>query len=484
MKSLNIFRLMMAAGCLAVAGCEQPMARPPVSLAEYQRLSPPNAYPLQTIVMHNMVRVLDNDLPTPQRLESFRLVAQIGDEDASARKQLAAVLSQPNVPPELYQAVLTYLLRKDHPDMAAIVVQALPNLGQQESVRESLLEWLSRHPQPAVMSEIVKLWATEPVQSPTEHRYRQVIERISGKAWADALLDSINTSEFFARGSALEILIRRVPATQLRQMILQTPPRSDAMFALQTFLARMDYMPANAQEFLAEVYLYMMRRDAVNDVAELWRRWHTDYDYRFNIRDFHLMSQLARDPVRSEMRRGQLALDISNALAAHSHVRHKAAGGELYPDNFNAQVDNLSIIDLWNIYLLNEMLNRPRVQAALRIKADRSGGNYANWGGLVFYENRQADAKLYPPQSDHPTEYIVSRRLIADSRDSLCRFQSHFEQAENSLRAGPDADELRDARQGGHYGLILTSVGNDAFCGHYYNPRGIVVSLGKYPFRN
>jgi hypothetical protein len=143
--------------------------------------------------------------------------------------------------------------------------------------------------------------------------------------------------------------------------------------------------------------------------------------------------------------------------------------------------------DLWNIYLLNEMLSRPRVQVSLRLMAN---GDMADrdsaWGGLVFYQNGQAEAILYPPDPRVKGDDLVyhpTRRLITDSRDSLCRFIGHFEKVDNADRVGPTGRELADAADGNYYGLVLTRTGADSFAAHYYNPQGVVVSLGKFPLR-
>ena len=65
----------------------------------------------------------------------------------------------------------------------------------------------------------------------------------------------------------------------------------------------------------------------------------------------------------------------------------------------------------------------------------------------------------------------------------MCRFLAHFQKANNASRAGPTARELRDASAANHYGLVITSVNDKAFCAHYFNPQGVVVSLGRMPYR-
>ena len=65
----------------------------------------------------------------------------------------------------------------------------------------------------------------------------------------------------------------------------------------------------------------------------------------------------------------------------------------------------------------------------------------------------------------------------------MCRFNCHFEKADNTKRAGPGPEEIRDAMLRNYYGLIITSVNEKVFCAHYYNPDGLVVSMGTFRFR-
>ena len=79
--------------------------------------------------------------------------------------------------------------------------------------------------------------------------------------------------------------------------------------------------------------------------------------------------------------------------------------------------------------------------------------------------------------------YRPSAQLLKDGRASLCRFFGHFEKVNNAGRAGPTSDELRRAAEENAYGLVLTRVTADSFCAHYFNPRGLVISLGTLPLR-
>ncbi|HOF17853.1 MAG TPA: hypothetical protein PK082_03005 [Phycisphaerae bacterium] len=477
----------------SLTGCVQPTPNPPASQAEYEKMlrSNPQAYPRQTIVLFNLRRVMDGELAPTARLNSLQLADQLGGDDPQVRAQIASVLAQPQTSPEFREAVLTYLLKKDYPDLTAYVVAALPQLGAQTALREEVLRWLAAHPSPAVLSEVVRLWAEEEsATGPNEPRYRAVVERVSGKDWKTALAEGVNSPEFTSRASAVEVLAKRIGQEELRALIEKTPPRTDAMGALQTFSALFDHVPTERSELLAAVQLYKNHSGRLAETSKLAARWKEDFGYRFNVRDFHLVNGLAGDPLRTILRRTQLVLEISHEINTRRHAHHKPSAygaPDDYRDRFSDQVDKLSLADLWNLYLLNEMLTRPRIQLALRIMAlrDRADAHSA-WGGLVFYENGMAEAKLYPPEQEggeNDLTYTPCRRAVYDRRDSLCSFAGHFDKAENSARVGPDAAELLDARRNNYYGLVLTSLDDETFAAHYYNPSGQVVSLGIFPFR-
>lgn len=490
--------LMAAVGMLAV-GCSQPTPQTPHNLAEYSQMrsSNTNPYPRKVIELKNLQRVLDSDLPSRQRTESLKLLLHMGSKDPSASSRLSVVLTEPENSADPYQhqlkqTVLSFLLEQDYPDLAGYVVPALAQADQDPALRDAILQWLMRNPSPGVLAEIVKLWADEP--SPTslnEPRYRHIVERITGRTWDEALLAGINSRQSFVRGRALEILTARIPAATLAERIMAIHPEAEPMAALQSFLETFGYLPLTRTDFASVASLFKTRIEMMRDVARLDSQWADDYGYRFKIYDFHLLSRLARDPLRGMLRRTQLILEISAALAKRQHVRVRTQTDTpmgFYTDRFEAQISSLTITDLWNLYLLNEMLSRPRMQLALRIMADRIQADPGSaTHGLIFYRNGQGEAMLYPPpdspgQAEGSGAQPVSPRMSREGRDSLCRFYTHFRKAQNVDQAGANIDELRAAKAGGYYGLILTSINEYAFCAHYYNPDGRVVSLGKFPF--
>jgi hypothetical protein len=455
--------------------------------------SGPESYPRQTILLYNLQRATDKERPAMERLESMKLVTYLGGEDPSVRTELAGLLGETGGPPEVQQAALEFLLRKGDPSAGEYVIRVLPGLPR-GTARDAVLEWLSRHgSDPNTLGHVVKYWAEEP--SPTgmnEPLFRQVVERVTKKNWERALIEALNAPAFTARGSAIAVLSRRMPAPALRQIIQATEPQSEAFAALRAFLDGFDYLPSGSREFLAATNIYKAQQYIFDDAIKLFREWQNQHGYQFNIRDFHLISRLARDPLRKDrnMRRTHLVLELGQALKPREHVHHRPiapGAGDDYIDQFWLQTDALTHADLWNLYLLNGMLTRERVQQALRVMADRDRADRRSaWGGLVFYRSGQAEAILYPASQDNGENdlvYVPSAGADADGMDALCRFQAHFERPDNAARAGPSETELRDVKARNYYGLVLTSLSDDAFCAHYYTPRGVVISLGVFPFR-
>lgn len=476
-----------------LAGCEaHQVAPPPVTLEQYNNpgRAKEDRYPPHTVVLHNLQRVLDPALGEQERLASLRLVVQLSGGDESVTGQLAGILTDDSQPAALREGVLALLLRRDHPGLARYVVQVVPRLGPQSKMKEQVLEWLGRHPTPAVLAEVVRLWAQEEsVASLNEPRYRQAVERTSGKPWDQALLGALATPGFGASGAALQVLAGRVPDNTLRQRVVNLPGRTEAVVAMDAFIRRFAYLPTTDGGLRKCVWLHKTRGPLFDGAAELSRHWRETYGYRFDVRDFHLLSRLEQDPLRRGMRRTELIIRLAHSLLKRPHVPRRVSrptGLYDFSDRFSKHVESLTMADLWNLYLLDGMLARPRVQIALRIMAegDREDANSA-WGGVAFYQNGQAEAKLFPaavgPSNDRT--YRPGPEGVEASLDALCLLHGHFWQMHNSRAAGPTAEQLRAAKEGSHAGLVLTGIDEESFCAHYYNPKGIVISLGKFPFR-
>jgi len=461
-------------------------------MAEYKQMGRADRVRYQPgfLVQYNLTRVHNAELKESQRLDSLKLVEHITKTDSialepSSLADLATLLrDEANTPKALREEVLKFLLEENYPDLASHLIPLIGRLDTLDPTMRSLvLNFLEKNPNSQMLEHIVRSWAREQDLSPKgEQGYRNVIKQISGQPWQQALMDQLNSPAFGARAEALEILNARMPAAELREALLAMTPQADTVAALQFYIKTFDYLPARREELVSSVILYKVRRDMLPDAARLSLEWTRNTGYNFNIRDFHLLSRLARDPLRSNLKRTNLVIDLGKQLKTRPHVK---AGQNR--DNFWLQVENLTLADLWNMYLLNEMLSRPRVQTSLKFMADGDLADVRSaWGGLVFYQNGQAEAILYPFDANAASNdqvYQPTERLITDERDALCRFIGHFERLDNADRAGPTQAELDDAAMLNYYGLSLTRVDKTHFAAHYFNPQGVVVSLGKFPMR-
>ena len=471
---------------LAFTGCAGLTDQPaiPVTLAQYDASqgNARKAFPPPVVRLFNLQRAMDTDLAVGARTESLHLAAKLGGNDPAALEEFSQILASPSTGPELQKAALEYLLRSDRPGLATHAVKSLSGVKAGSPLRVAVFEWLGRRGDPSMLADVVKVWAQEKAAGEDEARFRQVVEQIAKTSWEQALLNGINSETFFARGSAVEILAGRASAGALKPKLAAMTPKTEALAAIKAAVIDLDYLPADGMALLSTVATYRSRPDIFKDAARLSRQWTGEYNYQFNIRDVYLLCRLSGDPLRPNLSRAELVNGLNTALSRRVHIA-RAEGGD---DSFSRHASDLTMADLWNLYLINQMLARPRVALALRVMAERDRNDLRTaWGGLVVHENGQAEARLYPPDKDAKVDdlrYSPSRQLVSDSRDAICRFHGHFEKIANSARAGPTADELRDARSNNYYGLIITTVSEAEFCAHYYTPQGIVVSLGRMTF--
>ena len=449
----------------------------------------PPPYPEHTVFCYNLRRVCNSDLVPDARVDSLKVVTRMRPSDQTMFATLLEALKQTGNSRPVHYALLEFLVRNDYPPVAEYALKVLDDSDMPGDLRDAILGWLMTHGRPDVLAPVAKLWAREEsTTSLNEPRYRQIVERITGKKWEDALLDGINSSGFYARGSALEILAARMDERTLRGRIESMHPATVAMLALREFIRQLDYIPRTREDFVTATAIYSTRGPMLADASRLYRRWSRESGYKFAIRDFHLLSRLARDPLRKDMSRADLIIEVSRSATYRVHVRRPSQSGESGQANSLAsQVNYLTMADLWNLYLIYEMLARPRVQLALRAMADYDlADTRSAWGGLVLYENGQAEAKLYRPVVEGAGDdmrYKPSQHLEAEARDALCWFHAHFDRIRNVGRAGPDEQDVREAKENGFYGMVLTSLDENTFAAHYYNPDGIVVSLGNFPFQ-
>lgn len=463
---------------------ELPPAAPHTPV-EYQQMQADNplAYTRRTVILTNAQRVLDPDLPTPDRVASMKLLTHIGVSDLSIIEKLSAATNKPDCPQQLRDELVAFLMDEKYPGARSAVVAAgaQRRVYAQPHITRTVINpsMTGIQPTPKTLSQLVRLWADQPVTGPDEPTYRHIAEQLTGRQWDDALLTAINSPKRFERGRAMEILAARLLTGRLKLRILKMEPRTEAIASLQSFLDNFSYLPRTRSELAAVVAVFKTRLSSIRDAAKLSDRWVRAYGYTFNVRDFHLLSRLSRDPLRNMMSRTRLIAQLSQEFDIRQHVPYSdrvVNRAKIVSDEFSQQAEILSMSDLWNLYLLDEMLSRPRMQLALKIMADENRSKPAdNSAGLVFYRQGQADAMLYPR--------AIKQQLVRDGRDSLCRFTTHFARKYNSLEVGPSAMQLRDAIKGNYCGLVLTGVNPQTFSAHYYNAGGKIVSLGNYPFR-
>jgi len=476
-----------------LAGCEaHTVTPPPVTLRQYNDPSYARGqtYPPQTVILHNLQRVMDGQLDANSRADSLRLVAHLGGDEPEVRSQLAVMLGDGATPEPLRRACLELLLQRDQPDLAAHVAAALPRLDSSEELKKQVLAWLARHPAPAVLGEVVRLWSLEPsATTANEPRYRMIVERLTGKDWQSGLLEAVNRPDFPQPGAAVQVLGGRMDRAELARRVAAMTPRTDAAAGMQAFARRFNYVPTTA----AGVALCAAQHgstEAMDGAAWLSAVWRQQYGYRFEPWDFPLLAKLSRDPLRRNVTRAQLIIDLAYSFLRRRHVpRHvdRRVGLYDFSDQFSKHVESLSLADLWRLRLLDEMLQRPVEQAALRSLAERDRADVRGaWGGLIFLTAGQAEARIYPQAEGAQLDdlaYQPTEQAVRDRPGALCVFHGHFEKIDNTARAGPTADELIRARREGFCGVVLASVGEGLFCAHYYNPEGIVISMGKFPFR-
>ena len=469
-----------------ICGCAHTVSGPPATVDQLrsQQAQDPNGFTNDIIIIHNACRVLDTTLPARGRIDSLAVLDRLDGDNVVQQQRLVAVLSDGQNPDPLRLAVLELLTRRNYRDLAPAVVAALPN-SRDGAFRQALLDWLMKHPSQDVLAEVVKLWASEPGIDPQrDERYRRAVEQMSGLGWADALLAALNNDSFVARGSAIELLASRLTEPVLRERILAMPAGNEAVRALRFYARRLDYLPTQRNELLSAVVIFVSKREVLDDACELADQWKTQGGYRFNIRDVHLLSRLHGDPQRKLPARAEMVARLTNDLARRPHAARSGKGDTAMPVDFAEQADRLTMADITNLYLLNEMLGRRRVQLALRVMAERErAGKAIAGGGLIFYENGRADARLYPADNrggDLP--YQPSDRMTQDASDCLAYFFTRFQDQRNAPQPGPSAEDLEYVRRQSCYCLLLTSVDADTFTAVYCTPGGVTISLGNIPF--
>jgi hypothetical protein len=482
----------MCLAALLAWGCAEPIPAPPHTLAEYTEIqrTHPQEYATSTVMRNNIQRVLDPDLPADARVASLDLISSLVGPNGKLPAEVSTVLTQSDCPAALRKGILNRGVAVAARTNGGATVPVAKGGGERLPLtqlsqapagprRKATLQWLVEHPRREVLPDLAKLWASEAPNGADEQLFRQVVAKLGPGKWHDVLLDSLNAKKFAARGSALSVLAARGAEIDLLKRVKLMTAKTVSVQAMQTFAEKFGYIPADGGELLACVIVYADEKGSLNAPVRLAGQWKARYKYKFNIRDFHLLSNLAADPLRNKIGRDEL---VKLIVAKLGRRRHVAGGG----GPFSKQAARMTMPDLWNIVLLDEMLRRQRVALALRILADRlRAGLSSPRSGLVFYESGKASAKLYPQSVDSTRgdrDHIPERELQRAGFSALAHLHTRFETVYNGDRAPTSKRELAASNSGNFYGLVVTSIDSGTFSAFYYNPDGAVVSLGLFAF--
>ncbi|MCY2926269.1 MAG: hypothetical protein NT031_12660, partial [Planctomycetota bacterium] len=458
MKSKTMVALVVMSACLAGTGCGKPPPPMPVTLGDYQRLrsESPQDYPPGSVLTRNLTRVLDTGLTEEERLTSMELVAALQPRGRTELEALGAVQyetgnprlkgmvrdylarvpslpAQPNVayvdrsayPPVQPRVDRSAEPRLTNPQLGSLdeprvsdggtpeVTPRIPTAPVPYDVRSQRLRELLTRGRADDLSEVVVYWAQEPAppDEKVDAGYRGVVEKLTGKVWDEALLDALNQPRFAARGSAVEVLAARIDQASLAGRVAAVAaPASEALQVMKVFATYFGYVPQTRQELLSTVRVYKAYGGRVEEPAKLARQWLAESQgldddrgvrgqsrYRFNIRDFHILAGLAQDPGNSRTDRLSLVTELAKSLPTRRVMR---PGTGVDDSLLSAAVSKMNRADLWNVWLMNEMLASAEFRGDLRLAAERDLNDVRSaWGGLMVYnptakrtEVRTADA--------------------------------------------------------------------------------------------
>jgi hypothetical protein len=490
MNTRNAFRIaaiVLVVVTAAVAGRKAP----PVTLGELDKDAKHGRdYPPVVIAEFNLQRATDTSLTDEERLESMRVVRAVNAPVTSDTDVLRQMLVNPETPDALKSEVMAYLETSGSTTSSRFVASALTNPNVSADTREELLAWASSTGGSDMYAEVVKIWATQPVGGDNEQVFEDLVEELSqNESWSAALVESLGTKGFMAKGSALEVLATRLSHDQFAAEIRAARPAHISIATLQTFLSTFDYIPQTRDELVRAVSLFKDERESFDQVAALYRKWNRADGYTFQITDYPLLKELVRNPGAVDTSRVRLMADLTSKMKDLRHQPHYTGGDS--SANYNNRLyelkDDLTMADLWRISLLMDLLNRPSVRAGLEYLADRDEADTTTaWGGLLFYEGGNIEARRYPPLkegADNDLAFRPTERMLSDADGAIGRFVCHFDDTDNANRVGPTRAELASAAVNGYAGMTITRLDEDNFTAHYFTPDGDIVSLGTYTFQ-
>ena len=404
----------LAVGVLtAFAGCGS-LSRPPTTVAAVERAgaSGRQTYQPERIALYNLRRVQDERLDAAARIASLSVVLHEVGAHPWYLSELATVLTAGRAPAPVRRAVLGVLAAQDDPQAEPFVLQTLC-AGEGGAFQQGLLDWLTRHPHPAWLADVVCLWSRSDLSDDaTEVRFRRAVETMSGRTWSQALLDGLNRPDFTARSSALAVLGARIDREDLKRRIAAVEPRVVAVEALRYYITRGDYLPSGA-ELLTAVETYVARREQLDAALDVAGAWTAAGGYTFALGDVHLLAGLADDEALRSGRRGPLLSRLGGRLRlqARRAAVPVAGAGAATP------LEKLSTAAMVRLCLLGAMLERPGLAGGLARRCRPDGGA---WGGLVVLDDGAAAVRLYASASPAGAgPYEPSALMVQDARFAL-----------------------------------------------------------------
>jgi len=465
------------------AGCQPgPIQDCPVTLQEYRQMGREDrkGWPRSRVVMINVTRVGNSERTIEERLASLELVREVGVTNESRLDELAQLLNDRKCSARLKKEILKFLLDNNYSDVEVYLVELMSDMEQDPEIRDAVLRYVTSNPSSNMLARIVKAWDYEDVKPETEESYRNTVRSITSRPWDKALLAALADDKFTARPEAFSVLSSRLDPAKFKKELFEIESTTITVSVARLLARKFNYIPSIAAEIEAAEMIYNNKTGDFKTIEALAMQWAANYGYHFNIRDYHLISCLSEDPLRTVLSKNKLALELGESINSRLHVRSK---NKKYEDSFWIQVEKLNMADRWNLYLIDEMLRQPRTQLNINLLASKdylanrlhSNVRGGSSKGLVYYKNGEAELFYCPDTAEDRKIYKKG------ASNCLCRFFCRFESLDGSRDAGPSMEELEDAARNNYYGMIFTRTGERSFVAHYFNPRQTVISLGTYP---
>ncbi|MBI9016119.1 MAG: hypothetical protein JEZ07_02545 [Phycisphaerae bacterium] len=334
---------------------------------------------------------------------------------------------------------------------------------------------------------------------PIQADYSHAIEKISGRPLDTFLLDVVGGGEMSetsgqkmnlqsnkVRLCALYWLVQRqgrgMVATRLKK---QSGNIDKELMVLWYWLDHFDYLPSNFSQYCNMAQ--MLDELAQEDLVKL-KSIYNDLKlkgYMFEICDSWFILNFKDQILASDRNMLINSINVKLQNIGHSKRRptHRGASDD-YLENFESQIDSLSLVDLERIRMLIGWLEKRDNREILAniLKEDLYNEN-TELGGLCMIEDGQLKFKVYMSGnaiSDHA--YVENDKLWDDAVKCFSRWHCHAGASQDNL-PGPGIDDMRYVTYVKTPNLIITLL-NDMngleFNIDYINPSGKVIDIGVY----